>query len=83
MLKEILFLKKLNTRPLSCHVRLKKKTLKRNEYPDVDEDPDEDQNQKGNENPDADENLNEDELPQSIHDWNRDEPTNGRKEEAD
>ncbi len=78
-----MFSKKLNTRPQSFHVRLKKKMSKRIEYPDADENPDEDQNQKGNENPDVDENSNKDEPPQSIHDWDRDEPTNGRKEEVD
>ncbi len=83
MLKEISFSKKLTTKPLSYPVRLKKETSKKDEYPDTDEDPDEDQNHKGNENPEADENPNKDEPPQSIHDWDQDEPTNGRKEEAD
>ncbi len=80
MLKETSFSKKSSTRTLSFHIRLKK-TSKEIKIPDADEDPNEDQNQKGNEDPDADENMNKDEPPQSVHDWDRDEPTNGRKED--
>ncbi len=80
MKKGTLFSKKSNTRPLSCLVRLKK-TSKETENPDADEDPNEDQNQKENEDPDADENTIKDEPPQSIHDWDRNEPNNGKKED--
>ncbi len=73
MRKEILFLKKLNTSPLSYNDLLKKKMPdqrkrildnreRKNEYPDVDENPNEDQ---------------------SIHELDHDEPINGKRKKMD